>query len=342
MQERCPSPQATYSILVMDLHALAGSAPPFLGPVRLVSAADVRLDVDAWNDRELRAALEDAGWSAGKRVAYVSTYDSRYIRTTTLLRRLRHIGVEPDLVMRRGNPLFLLSALPKLRRTHDVVIVGFRGHETLPFVRLCVGRKKGIVFDAFVSIADTLDDRGHVRRGGIAYRALLAIDRWLCGLADAVLVDTKAHAAFFRDVVRAGNVHAVYVESDVAADAAAGPEDGYVLWYGTCLPLHGLDKILRWAAELDGQERFTIVGPLRQEQRRFIDRLKPGTVRHLPWVDRDALPAMIAGARLCLGGPFGDSGKAKRVIAGKTWQMLACGGRVLIADTEGNRELFGG
>lgn len=326
----------------MDIASLVASAEPFLGKTLLLTTADIRPDLPAESDAALRHALADAGWSNGARVAYISVYNKDYPRTRTLLEQLRRIGVHAETFFCSREPVTLVRSLLRLRRSYDMVIVGFRGQEVMPLVRWCLGRRKGIVFDAFVAISDTCADRGLVRESGVLYRGLVRLDRWLCGLADAVLVDTKTHAAFFQNVIGCPHVHAVSVEADARflPVLLSQPQPPYILWYGTCLPLHGVEKILQWARCLEGMTdvRFLLIGPLTRRQRAMARVLSNVEVRSR--VSPDALPALIHASALCLGGPFGDSGKAKRVIAGKTYQMLACGKPVLVSDTPANQELL--
>jgi len=46
-------------------------------------------------------------------------------------------------------------------------------------------------------------------------------------------------------------------------------------------------------------------------------------VIHHSWVNLEELPRWIARADVCLGGPFGNTGQARRVVTGKTYQFLA-------------------
>ena len=52
---------------------------------------------------------------------------------------------------------------------------------------------------------------------------------------------------------------------------------------------------------------------------------KLNNVIHKKWVNYRQLPIIISESDLCLGGPFGNTGQAHRVITGKTFQFLAMG-----------------
>ena len=112
-----------------------------------------------------------------------------------------------------------------------------------------------------------------------------------------------------------------------------------VLFYGSFLPLHGLDTILKAAALLrELPIRFDFVGGNSRQARKFMtDCANKGVTRytHRPWVSFDELiNVTIPEADLCLGGPFGDTEQARRVITGKTSQCLALGKPTIIGEID--------
>src|SRR3989339_227491 len=329
------------------LDRLLSSARTYLGPVRMLSASDCTLDYAAWNDVTILRILREHGWKEGTRIAYLSTYSASYTRTETFVALLKRNGIPVDTFIEPKRYVRFFFRLFTIRRRYEFFIVGFRGHEILPFVRLVLGRGKHILFDAFVSAYDTLCfDRRVFRPASIVGRFLRWYDRWLCRLADTVCVDTRAHARSFRDTFGCRNVETLYVDCNRSLFRRQEPKKGgktVVLWYGSCLPVQGVEKILRWAKSLESRSDFLFrfIGPVERTYRKLMTELALMNVECIPWVPYEDLPQIIASADICLGGPFGDCPKASRVIAGKTYQMLACCDRVIVADTEANREIFG-
>jgi glycosyltransferase involved in cell wall biosynthesis len=116
------------------------------------------------------------------------------------------------------------------------------------------------------------------------------------------------------------------------------------LYYSSYLPLHGVEHIVA-AAGLLKQRRnmqFRLIGRgmTFNHVRNLADRLGVTNTRFLAPVSYAQLPREIAAADLCLGGPFGNTPKARRIIPGKTFQFLAMARPVIATDTPGNRELL--
>jgi len=117
-----------------------------------------------------------------------------------------------------------------------------------------------------------------------------------------------------------------------------------VFYFATYLPLHGTEYIIQAAKKLEqnSEIEFEIVGkgPQSKNIRNLARSLNIRNIRFVDWVPYENLPLEIAKADICLGGHFSDIEKAKRVIAGKTFQFLAMKKPVIVGDCPGNRELF--
>lgn len=113
------------------------------------------------------------------------------------------------------------------------------------------------------------------------------------------------------------------------------PSEMSILFYGSFLPLHGIEIILQAASYLrELPIRFDFVGGnVKQATKLKISCTNFGITRytHRYWVSFDELiNVTIPRADLCLGGPFGDTEQARRVITGKTSQCLALGKATVI------------
>jgi glycosyltransferase involved in cell wall biosynthesis len=168
-------------------------------------------------------------------------------------------------------------------------------------------------------------------------------------LAAHVLLDTQQHIDYFAQTFDLAPAHfsavPVGCNDDLFAPQAYLPQGDVtqVLSYNTFLPLHGVETILHAAALLKGKPialRFIGAGPLLADMQKLANTLGLSHVTFAPPVPPAQLADEIAAADICLGGHFGASAKAGRVIPGKIYQMLAVGRAVIAGDTPGNRELL--
>jgi glycosyltransferase involved in cell wall biosynthesis len=306
------------------------------------------------------------------------TYDLGKPRTRILIRGLREAGVDltechvdvwagvEDKAQLSGwgemirRAAMLLAAYPcliwrylRLPR-HDVVIVGYLGHLDMlllwPFARL---RGIPVIWDAFLSLYETVvEDRAMLRPRHPIARLLWAWDWLACRAADLVLLDTEAHASWFKTSfkLRAGRTAAVFVGAEPEAFAplprrdARRPEEPHrILFYGQFIPLHGIGTIIEAAARSDPKKlAWTIIGT-GQEAPRIRRRLAAQSIPHLEWIDWVPYPELrerMASADICLG-IFGQSGKAARVIPNKAFQVIAAGRPLVTRDSSAMREWIG-
>ncbi|MBN2397140.1 MAG: glycosyltransferase [Deltaproteobacteria bacterium] len=285
------------------------------------------------------------------RVCYILSYRSpEYVRTASLLQALRRIhGIEVLTavneargIRRYAQTLRRLLAL-KAGKDPDCYILGFRGYELFWIVRMLT-RGKPLILDHLMSPYDSLvHERKRVREGGVIAGIIRRYERSILRHADIVLTDTPLHRSYLSGLfgVDAGKIRAVPVGTDeelFRPASAPVPGDGddlfRVLFYGSFLPLHGIDVILEAARILrDTPIRFTVIGGRGRPLRAFhdtVERLGLDHVAHRRWVPYRRLPGLIREADVCLGGPFGGTGQARRVVTGKALQALAMGKAVIV------------
>jgi glycosyltransferase involved in cell wall biosynthesis len=239
-----------------------------------------------------------------------------------------------------------------LRRSPDVVLVGFYGQPLMPAMRALTRRP--ILFDAYLSTYDTVCfDRRWFGPRTLPGRLAYALDAVSCRWADRVLLDTQAHRDYFVQtfgqpqekfaVVYVGCDEAHFTPRIPACDTERA-DTFDVFTYTSFLRLHGVEHMLHAAKHLEAQDGITLTiagaGSRLAEMQRLAGELGLHNVRFPGWVPFGQLPERIARADLCLGGHFSDVAKAGRVIATKTFQFLAMGRPAVVADNAANREVL--
>lgn len=284
------------------------------------------------------------------RICYVLAYRAPdYIRTRSLLAALRDLpGIECHTAInrvtgwQRYRDTLQQVRLIRERCAPDVYVLGFRGHELYWPLRRLVGRTP-LLLDAMMSPSLSLAEEGaYGRAGPIAATLLKPIERSILHDADCVLTDTDAHVAALSEHFRLppAKLAAVPVGAvETAATAvASGPHERLrVLFYGSFLPLHGADVILE-ACRLsrDVPCDLDLIGApapfVRQLQHTLSDNAAL-RYRTRSWVPFEQLVNQeLPTTDLCLGGPFGNTPQAQRVITGKTSQALALGVPTVVGD----------
>jgi glycosyltransferase involved in cell wall biosynthesis len=238
-----------------------------------------------------------------------------------------------------------------MKKDFDVLLVPEFRHKDVPLAAWLsrLGGKR-CVFDPLVSRYDTkIHDRADASARSFQAWHNRNLDRWSMGLADVVLADTDSHRRYYSDTlgISAGKIHVVRVGYDETVFRAA-PDDAQdeqkrVLFYGSYLPLHGIDVIVAAAARLRDRAdiHFELIGDGQTFSlvERFVREERLSNVTLSARVPMDELPRRICGATVCLG-IFGETPKAGRVIPNKVYQCMGVGRTVITRDSEGMRELF--
>ena len=231
------------------------------------------------------------------------------------------------------------------KRDYDALLVNFPGYYLMPLAWILTRfPRKQVIFDAFISISDTLvSDRGKVSWSNpIAWFYYLA-DIISTHLADEVLIDTEAHKQFFMKqfFLRSRRVRVIYVGTREDLFHPGPKEDRLpaakfnVLFIGSYIPLQGIQYILQAAKTLSGQEdiHFTLIGrgQTYDEMMTLKEELKLTNVTFLDFMPIEELPHYLRSCDVALG-IFGTSDKANRVIPHKVYDAIACGVPVITAE----------
>jgi len=293
-----------------------------------------------------------------KGVCFFGGYDAQYPRSSVIRSGLAAIGVDTYECHASSKLKFprryqrLTSVWKKIARAFDVVFVPEFGHKDVILASLLCRRSgKLCVFDPLVSRYDTkIKDRGDAPEFSFQAWHNRNIDRWSMNLPDVLLADTRAHANYYERnflsrgrearVLRVGYDDKLFRPSGRSAADSGKTE---VLFYGSYLPLHGVDTIVRAAVLLRSRAEicFRLVGGGQtfEDVKRVVQLANIPTVRLQPPVPMAELPRLIERASICLG-IFGGTEKAQRVVPNKLYQCMAMGKPVITADSPAVREVF--
>jgi glycosyltransferase involved in cell wall biosynthesis len=285
----------------------------------------------------------------GVTVLHVGHFDPTYSRNRIMAKALLRAGAQ---VLPLSDPRPFARRAPHLTREvvrapGDVVLVGFPGHADVALGRLAgLAARRPVLFDAFVSLLETAQDRQGPTLGFATALRYAAEDRIACRLADTVILDTDTHCRYFgvRFGVSPAKLRKVWVgaDDDVVRPSPL-PTSGFrVFIYSNFIPLHGLEHVVRAAYLLEQRGAPVVIdligdGATAPAIRNLAEVLG---VRSLTFHGRkpfDQIVASMAASHVCLG-IFGTSEKASRVVPNKVFDGLAAARPVITAGTPAARE----
>ncbi len=233
------------------------------------------------------------------------------------------------------------------RRDHDLVFIGFHGQILVLLTKILT--KKPIILDAFTSIYDTFCfDRKKFAPNSLWGKIAFWLDKKSAILSDFICLDTQTHAIYYHNTfqIPESKLKVFFVGSDeeIFFPRTETSTEPIVLYYGNYLPLHGVSIVIQAAKllEIETNLRFKLIGTGHDYKfaQKFAGNLGLKNLEFLPPVPLSVLPDYIDQAMICLGGHFGQSEKASRVIAGKTYQCLAMGKPTIVGENPANHELL--
>lgn len=289
-----------------------------------------------------------------QRVLFITTKNIAYIRNSQEIRLIRYHAESINIIYSEKQQYVFriievwIKILKYDVKNIDIILIGFAPQLVLPFFYWKIRNKK-IIIDFFISLYDTLiNDRKKFCDKGIISSICHWIDSDTLKKADYVIADTKADAKYFIREFKsdADKFMTMYLEADSSIyyprqqHKRLNLTDKYVvLYFGSILPLQGVDVILEVIRQFKGEKSifFQMIGPIPKKYNKPIQE----NVEYIEWLNQKELAEYIANADLCLAGHFNEKiDKAKRTIPGKAYIYNAMCKPMVLGDNEANRELF--
>lgn len=290
----------------------------------------------------------------GKRVLYISSKGVSYLRISQQVRLIKKHCRECKFIVSENKNYFFHLIFIIIRtflvNTHkfDLVFVGAFPQFFVPFFKRKF-KSCELWTDLHISFYDTLVfDRKKVKVDSLCGKLLWNLDKKTMDLSQYIVADTKIHGMYFakeflQDVDK---IFVMYLEADkkiyypMNIAKPSKLQDKYVVFYfGSMNPLQGIDTVLK-AVEILKYEKdifFIIVGPINKGMKKYIGE----TVEYINWLTQEEIAKYIAISDLCLAGHFSaDVEKANRTIPGKAYMYEAMEKKMILGDSEANKELF--
>jgi len=264
----------------------------------------------------------------------------------------------------------IISLIPRLCRSYlslswkflrvgsyDAIIVGYPGHFDFFLVKFLniFRRNRPVLINLLFSLYDTIvRDRQLIPPGSFMAKCILFVDKTLLRWADSIILDTSTHIEHICSMfnidknkfirVPVGADDTLFKPGKSSSPMVKTGTGINLLFFGTYIPLHGIEYILQAAQRLKSftDVRFTLIGSGQtyEEMQNLANVLELKNINFInSWVPYRELVQYIQSADICLG-IFGATEKAAMVIPCKIYNCLAMGKPVITADTPAAREIL--
>ena len=235
------------------------------------------------------------------------------------------------------------------KKEFDVVFVGFMAQTIILSFLPCLKIRLWLL-TFYIHIRHFGRRRKRFKPNSLMAKVARWFDKATLMRADHIVGDTKARGRYFAEDLGADKEKLIvlYLKADRSIyfprkiEKKSLYKDKFVvLYFGSILPLQGVDVVLDCARAMEDYRDifFVMIGPLKDGDKAKVCLLT--NIEFIDWLPQGQLARHIAMADLCLSGHFNkDIGKARRTIAGKTYIYRAMEKPVILGENSANRELF--
>ncbi len=267
------------------------------------------------------------------RVLYLGNFKvSHYPRGRTLYNGLLKNGISTELLLANSFFGYVKMFFKLIKRNYDVLLVTGKPVFLLAFFLKFWHRKK-IIFDVFISDYENLVlNRKIIKKDSIFASLIWWLDKYSCQFSDYSILDTMHHVDYFcRNYnLNKKKFYVIFVGADEEFfyPRKKNKKDTTfrVVFYGSFMPGHGIDIILKAAKILEKENvKIDLIGKgqLYDKMVLLSKELNNDNVNFLGWIDYKELPKKIAEYDACLGLFDSHIPKVKRVIPTKVFEIMA-------------------
>ena len=273
-----------------------------------------------------------------KTILWWGRSDPNYSRNRIIRKQLKNLNYEIldfyPLVSRFG---YIEALLKNIKRTNFVWVPCFRQRDILSASKWCLNKNIKLIIDPLIS---SWDKQTYEKKKILNQKqsdALKKKESFLFNKADFVLADTNLHANLFQKklFVKKNKIFTVYVGAEdslfnILPSKSNTKKKFEILFYGSFLPLHGLEIIIK-AAKFFGKNndiRWILLGTGPDLNKCKVLAKDCPNIFFEDKIEYTKLASRIKKADLLLG-IFGNSNKAGNVIPNKVFQSLASGKTVI-------------
>jgi glycosyltransferase involved in cell wall biosynthesis len=304
------------------------------------------------------------------RVCFFGTYRANYVRNQVMINGLRSQNVEvqechvtlwhsvADRVKQAGGgwrqPGFwwrVIRSYWKLGRAHahtgsyDVMLVGYPGQFDVYLGRLLSWwRRKPMALDILMSLHLIAEERGLTQQSPLTGWMIFWLEKTGLRLPDLLIADTPEYERYYCQKYRLAQDRFQRVPLGVddrvyypRPNLQPPPDYFRVIYYGTFIPLHGVETMIQAAAQLSNHPgiKFDFYGDGQERPgaERLAQQLGLSNVSFRGWIDKEQLPAEIARSHICLG-VFGTTKQSRCTIQNKIWEAMMMQRPIISGDAD--------
>lgn len=269
-------------------------------------------------------------------------YKNTYPRNSVLIQSMGKVFDVVEKEIKPNKNIFSFLKIRKhLKNQYKYVFIVNSNYKILfLFIYLKLFTKNSIIYDAYLSFYENIiADRGRFSKFSLPSLFFYLLDFFLVFFSDILVFDTKEHQDYFKKNYKIKKQTKLLIwpvsldikKIDKYLDSINNdllfPKNKYnILFYGTYIPLQGIEYIIKAANILKTKQGivFTLIGDgfKKREIESLVKQYELINIRFIDSVTYDKLFLYIKQSDLCLG-IFGDTDKAKRVIPNKVLECLS-------------------